>query len=140
MFVVSELCDVVRVEPDKLTGKSIYEALRQALNNKFVNKVRSDLVSTTMAASHRQLYGLSSELLIRSVEETIRKLVCNLERFVVDMQSISNFFCRCFSIVDSSSRSWISCPRARRQISIYCLAMEPCTRKSISERSSFDLS
>lgn len=40
MFVVSELCDVVRVEPDKLTGKSIYEALRQALNNKFVNKVR----------------------------------------------------------------------------------------------------
>jgi len=39
MFVVSDLYDVVRVEPDKLTGKSIYDALRQALNNKFVNKV-----------------------------------------------------------------------------------------------------
>lgn len=39
MFVASELCDVVRVEAHRLNGNSIYEALRQALNNKFVNKV-----------------------------------------------------------------------------------------------------
>ncbi|OQR66536.1 DNA-directed RNA polymerase III subunit RPC8-like [Tropilaelaps mercedesae] len=39
MFVVSELCNVVRVEAHRLKRSSIYDALRQALNNKFVNKV-----------------------------------------------------------------------------------------------------